>query len=76
MAETEYSYWMIWVETFEGNRRWYMGRFLAETEAEQACDIVRSTLRGGVGDDTAEVIEAEEGYDNELWEDYSEYQSQ
>ena len=69
--EVEYSYWMIWCKTFEGDRRWHMGRFHIGTDAETACDIVRSTLSGGVGGDAAEVLEAECGYDDGLWRDYT-----
>jgi len=67
----EYSFWMVWCRTFEGYRRWGMGRFLSDTDAETVCDIVRSTLSGGVGGDAAEVLEAECGYDDGTWTDYS-----
>jgi NAD-dependent oxidoreductase involved in siderophore biosynthesis len=48
-----------------------MGRFPAGIDSESACDIVRSTLSGGVGDDVAEVLRAEHGYDDGKWSDYS-----
>lgn len=67
----EYSYWMIWCRTFEGDRRWHMGRFHIDTDADTACEIVRSTLSGGVGGDAAEVLEAEWGYNDGLWRDYA-----
>lgn len=68
----EYSYWMIWCRTFEGERRWHMGRFQIDTDAETACRIVRSCLSGGgVGGDAAEVLEAEWGYNDGIWRDYS-----
>jgi len=71
MEEIEYCYWMIWGMTFEGDRRWSMGRFFADTDSETACDIVRGTLCSGVGGEIAEVLEAEWGYDDDLWDDYS-----
>jgi hypothetical protein len=67
----DYSFWIIWCTTYEGNERWYMGRFPAGIDSESACDIVRSTLSGGVGDDVAEVLRAEHGYDDGKWSDYS-----
>jgi hypothetical protein len=73
MESLEYSYWMIWCMTFEGDRRWHMGRFHIDTDAYTACDIVRDTLVGGVGGDAAEVLEAEWGYDDGTWTDYTEY---
>lgn len=66
-----YSYWMILRKIFEGGRRWLMGRFDIDTDAEAACDIVRRTLTCGVGGDPAEVIEAEFGYDDGIWRDYT-----
>ncbi len=71
MEEKEYSFWMIWGRTFEGDRRWHMGRFNFDVDAETACDIVRSTLCGGVGGDMAEVLEAEWGSDDGIWTDYT-----
>jgi hypothetical protein len=70
--EVEYSFWMIWCRTFEGDERWHMGRFPINTDAETACDIVKSGLCGGVGGDAVEVLEAEWGYDNGTWTDYCE----
>lgn len=67
----EYSYWIIWCRTFEGNRRWHMGRFHIDTDAESAYNIVRSCLSGGVGGDAAEVLEVECGYNDDLWRDYT-----
>lgn len=67
----EYSFLMVWCRTFEGDTRWGMGRFLAGTDADTACDIVRNTICGGVGGDAAEVLEVTEGYDDGTWSDYS-----
>lgn len=71
----EYCYWMIWGRTYEGDKRWHMGRFIDGTEAEDVCEIVKSTLNGGVGGDTADVLEVEYGYDDGIWTDYTEYKN-
>ena len=68
----EYSFWMIWGITCEGNKRWHMGRFLIDTTAEEAAQIVRDRLRGGCGDDYSEILEAEWGYDDGVYTDYCE----
>ncbi len=70
--EAEFSYWMIWCRTFEGDERWHMGRFCADVDADTVCEIVRGTLSGGVGGDPAEVLRAEWGYDDDVWTDYTE----
>lgn len=67
----EYTYYMVWCRTFEGDRRWHMGRFDFGTEMSDAFEIVRSGLCGGVGGDPAEVLEIEDGWEDDSCNDYT-----
>lgn len=61
----EYSFWRVWVLTFEGNRRWYIARFFENIESYEVLEIVKGQLTGGVGDDSAEILEVETWYDED-----------
>ena len=67
----EAIYYTIWIKTFEGDIRWHIGKFPYDTTEEQACEIVRNNFRGGVGGDTAEVINAELSHDDGTCYDYT-----
>ena len=66
----EYTFYMIWVMTFESEERWHMGRFDIDTDEDEAFGIAQSSLRGGVGGDACEILRIEYGYDDGIYTDY------
>ena len=67
----DYTYYMIWCKTYEDNERWHMGRFSDGTSCDEAKDIISRNLRGGMGDDSMEVLRVEEGWADKIYTDYS-----
>ncbi len=70
--ENEYSFWMVWGNTFEGNHRWHMVRTPFGWDELKVRELAESYLRGGVGDDYTQITDIEYGYDNGIWDDYTE----
>jgi hypothetical protein len=68
----EYSFWMVWGRTFESNERWHMVRTPSDWTSYDVEERVRAGMSGGVGDDMAEFLRVEEGWDDGLWNDYVE----
>jgi hypothetical protein len=68
--EQKYEFYKVWGLTYESDERWHMGRFDEDTDHDQAFEIVRDSLNGGVGGDMSEVLEIENGYDDGLYTDY------
>lgn len=67
----EYSFWMVWYMSCEGNRRWHMVRTPDDWDAERVRSRAEENL-GGMGDEPAEILEIEEGFDDDTWIDYTE----
>ncbi len=70
--EVEYSFWMVWGNTCEGNLRWHMVRTPIDWDTSQVRERAESHLSGGCGDDFIDAADIEYGYDDGLWIDYCE----
>ncbi len=66
----EYSFWMVWFRTCEGNKRWHMVRTPNDWDVDMVMERAKQDL-GGIGDDPAEILEIEYGYDDDIYTDYT-----
>jgi len=64
------SFWMVWGDTYEGNRVWFMVRTPDDWTKGMVYDRACEGCRGGVGGDVCDIVEVEEGYTTDIYTDY------
>lgn len=68
-----YRFWIVNYISFESNHKWFMVRTPEHWTDYDVLERAREGLSGGVGDDPAEIVSVESGYDDGTWTDYVPY---